>query len=120
MLITIVRFPRQYYVDGGITNNIPILDKNTITVSPFAGESDICPDDNSSNFAHIYLAGTSIQFTSSNMYRVAHALFPPNPEVLSNMCQQGFDDALRYLQRNSEFGAGCLRLLMFRPDIGTI
>ncbi|CAJ0959138.1 unnamed protein product [Ranitomeya imitator] len=38
----------QRYVDGGISNNLPEYElKNTITVSPFSGESDICPRDNS-------------------------------------------------------------------------
>lgn len=34
------------YMDGGFTDNLPILDTNTITVSPFSGLSDICPRDN--------------------------------------------------------------------------
>jgi len=48
----------QRCVDGALTNNIPVLDDSTITVSPFAGESDICPDDFSSNLHHISLAGS--------------------------------------------------------------
>lgn len=28
-------------------------------------------------------------------------LFPPKPEILANMCKQGFDDALRFLHRNN-------------------
>lgn len=35
------------YIDGGFTDNLPIVDKNTITISPFSGLSDICPHDNS-------------------------------------------------------------------------
>ena len=52
---------------------------------------------------HVNLANTSIQFTAANLYRFSRALFPPHPEVLSNMCRQGFDDTLKYLQRNSKF-----------------
>ena len=44
-------------MDGALTDNIPVLDDSTITVSPFAGESDICPDDLSSHLHHINLAG---------------------------------------------------------------
>lgn len=88
------------FVDGALSDNIPILDDATITVSPFAGESDICPDDNSCSLHHISLAGTSIQMTTGNLYRMSVAFFPPSPEILSNMCRQGFDDALRYLQKN--------------------
>ena len=93
----------QRYVDGGLSNNIPILDDDTITVSPFAGESDICPCDISSNDMHIHVVNTSIQFTMGNLYRCSHAFFPPHPEVLARMCKQGFDDALKFLQKNSEW-----------------
>lgn len=37
-----------------------------------------------------------------NLYRMSRALFPPHPEILSDMCQQGFDDTLKYLQNNSK------------------
>lgn len=33
-------------MDGGFTDNLPILDNNTITISPFSGLTDICPRDN--------------------------------------------------------------------------
>ena len=33
------------YVDGGFTNNLPMINDNTVTVSPFSGEADICPKD---------------------------------------------------------------------------
>ena len=52
---------------------------------------------------NIHLANTSIQLTMGNMYRITHALMPPEPEVLSSMCQQGFSDALKYLQKHSKF-----------------
>ncbi len=90
-------------MDGGLSDNIPILDENTITVSPFAGESDICPNDNSANDLHIYMANTSIQFTLGNLYRFSHAFFPPHPEILGELCKRGFDDALKFLQKNSRF-----------------
>ncbi|KAB5565883.1 hypothetical protein PHYPO_G00246610 [Pangasianodon hypophthalmus] len=71
------------YVDGGITDNLPQYElKNTITVSPFSGESDICPRDSSSTNLHeLRFTNTSIQFTLSNLYRVSRALFPPDPQV---------------------------------------
>lgn len=33
-------------MDGGFTDNLPVIDKNTITISPFSGLTDICPCDN--------------------------------------------------------------------------
>ncbi|CAH0560431.1 unnamed protein product [Brassicogethes aeneus] len=95
------KFKGVRYVDGGCSDNLPTLDENTITVSPFCGESDICPRDDSSQLFHINIANTSIELSKYNMYRIIRILFPPKPEVLSNMCKQGFDDALRFLHRNN-------------------
>lgn len=90
------------YVDGGISNNLPEYElKNTITVSPFSGESDICPRDNSTNFHELRVTNTSIQFSLGNLYRLTRALFPPEPKVLGEMCQQGYNDALRFLKDNN-------------------
>ncbi|KAL0839903.1 hypothetical protein ABMA28_016522 [Loxostege sticticalis] len=103
------RFHGIRYMDGGFSDNLPVLDENTITVSPFCGESDICPRDLSSQLFHVNLANTSIELSKQNMNRFARILFPPKPETLSNMCKQGFDDALRFLQRNNMIS--CTRCL---------
>ncbi|KAL1110172.1 hypothetical protein AAG570_008249 [Ranatra chinensis] len=95
------RFHGERYMDGGFSDNLPTLDENTITVSPFCGETDICPRDFSSQLFHVNLANTSIELSKQNIYRFARILWPPKPEVLSNMCKQGFDDALRFLHRNN-------------------
>ncbi|KAM4619388.1 patatin-like phospholipase domain-containing protein 2 [Polymixia lowei] len=89
------------YVDGGISDNLPQYElKNTITVSPFSGESDICPRDTSTNMHELRFTNTSIQFTLTNLYRVSRALFPPDPMVMKAMCKQGYKDALHFLKRN--------------------
>ncbi|CAK6961472.1 patatin-like phospholipase domain-containing protein 2 isoform X1 [Scomber scombrus] len=89
------------YVDGGISDNLPQYElKNTITVSPFSGESDICPRDTSTNIHELRFTNTSIQFTLTNLYRVSRALFPPDPLVMKSMCKQGYKDALRFLKKN--------------------
>ncbi|XP_034936262.1 1-acylglycerol-3-phosphate O-acyltransferase Pnpla3 isoform X2 [Chelonus insularis] len=95
------RFHGIRYMDGGFSDNLPTLDDNTVTISPFSGESDICPRDISSQLFHVNFANTSIELSRQNIYRLARILFPPNPEILSKMCQQGFDDALRFLHRNN-------------------
>uniref|UniRef100_A0A0A9W8S5 triacylglycerol lipase n=1 Tax=Lygus hesperus TaxID=30085 RepID=A0A0A9W8S5_LYGHE len=94
------KFHGERYIDGGFSNNLPLLDEHTITVSPFCGESDICPRDESSQLFHMNVANTSIALSKQNIYRFARILWPPKPEILSNMCKQGFDDTLRFLQRN--------------------
>ncbi|XP_006893265.1 PREDICTED: patatin-like phospholipase domain-containing protein 2 [Elephantulus edwardii] len=89
------------YVDGGISDNLPRYElKNTITVSPFSGESDICPQDSSTNIHELRVTNTSIQFNLRNLYRLSKALFPPEPMVLRELCEQGYRDGLRFLRRN--------------------
>ncbi|XP_026533404.1 1-acylglycerol-3-phosphate O-acyltransferase Pnpla3-like [Notechis scutatus] len=89
------------YVDGGLSDNLPHCNsKNTITVSPFSGECDICPKGNSANFHQMNLTNTSIQLSLGNMYRLTQALFPPEPQLLAKLCEQGYSDALRFLKEN--------------------
>ncbi|XP_026558462.1 patatin-like phospholipase domain-containing protein 2 isoform X2 [Pseudonaja textilis] len=89
------------YVDGGLSDNLPRCNsKNTITVSPFSGECDICPKGNSANFHQMNLTNTSIQLSLGNMYRLTQALFPPEPQLLAKLCEQGYSDALRFLKEN--------------------
>ncbi|XP_034484042.1 1-acylglycerol-3-phosphate O-acyltransferase Pnpla3 [Drosophila innubila] len=95
------RFRGVRYMDGAFSDNLPILDENTITVSPFCGESDICPRDQSSQLFHLNWANTSIEISRQNVNRFVRILFPPRPEFLSKFCQQGFDDALQFLHRNN-------------------
>ncbi|XP_076023483.1 patatin-like phospholipase domain containing 3 [Genypterus blacodes] len=96
------------YVDGGITNNLPQSDqKNTISISPFSGESDICPRDNSTSFHELRFTNTSIQMNLGNMYRLSRALFPPEPQVMAEMCQSGYKDALRFLEDNNLLRLEC-------------
>lgn len=47
------KFKGVRYMDGAFSDNLPILDENTITVSPFCGESDICPRDQSAQLFHV-------------------------------------------------------------------
>jgi hypothetical protein len=55
-------------------------------------------------FFQVNLANTSIEVSRQNLYRFSRTLFPPKAEILSKMCQQGFDDALRFLARNDLIG----------------
>jgi len=98
-------FRGKYYIDGGISDNLPqhFKEGETITVSPFCGEHDICPKDVSSNDAHIELCNTSMQITSNNLERLTYALFPPDEIVLSNICRQGYRDTLRFLKEHCKF-----------------
>lgn len=78
-----------------------MIDDKTITVSPFSGESDICPPDfDSGSIFGFDFNGTSVRFTTQNFYRIFGCLVPLSQENCSRMCRQGFEDALRFLTRS--------------------
>ena len=78
------RYRGTRVIDGGYSDNLPILDSQTITVSPFCGSSDICPqDDYMLNVLQLQIAGTSIELSKENMFRMTRILMPPDPEVLA-------------------------------------
>lgn len=72
----------QRYVDGALSDSVPYSSlKNTITVSPFSGESDICPYDNPVYCQEVRHCNMSINVNLANVHRVIQAFFPPEPEV---------------------------------------
>ncbi|KAJ1357501.1 hypothetical protein KIN20_015666 [Parelaphostrongylus tenuis] len=97
------------YVDGGFSDNQPSYDEYTVTISPFSGESDICPlDSDTAGLFGMTFSRTSIRFTTGNLFRLTACLMPPSGENCSRICQQGFDDALRFISRTI---APCIRCL---------
>ncbi|XP_056106748.1 patatin-like phospholipase domain-containing protein 2 isoform X1 [Rhinichthys klamathensis goyatoka] len=88
------------YVDGALSDNMPFSSlRETITISPFSGESDISPYGNPFYFHEIYYNNVSIHINFINAHRVVIAFFPPEPEVLAEMCQNGYRDAFIFLQQ---------------------
>ncbi|XP_070827782.1 patatin-like phospholipase domain-containing protein 2 [Chaetodon trifascialis] len=97
-----------HYVDGAISDNLPRCNlKNTITFSAYAGESDLCPRASSLSFHEVRFNNVSIQVSSENMYRVTSTFFPPEPEAMAEICQNGYIDALRFLQENNLISSEC-------------
>ncbi|XP_052453030.1 patatin-like phospholipase domain-containing protein 2 isoform X2 [Carassius gibelio] len=89
------------YVDGALSDNMPFSGlRNTITISPFSGESDISPYGNPFYFHDIYYNNVSIHINFINAHRVVIAFFPPEAEVLAEMCQNGYKDAFLFLKEN--------------------
>eukprot|EP00064_Thunnus_orientalis_P005458 superscaffoldBa00000535_g5472 len=98
----------QHYVDGAVSDNLPRCHlKNTITFSAYAGESDVCPRGSTLNFHEVRFNNVSIQVDTENMYRVASTFFPPEPEAMAEICQNGYVDALRFLQENNLISSEC-------------
>ncbi|XP_057599310.1 1-acylglycerol-3-phosphate O-acyltransferase PNPLA3 [Hippopotamus amphibius kiboko] len=89
------------YIDGGVSDIIPFFDtKTTITVSPFYGESDICPKVKSTNFLHEGFTKLNLRLCSENLHLVTRAVFPPDLKVLGELCFRGYLDAIRFLEEN--------------------
>lgn len=100
-----------------MSNNNPILDEDTIIVSPFGGEADICPrDESASYFCHDF-QGTNLQWSYENIYRLSKALFPPNPEVLKAICFRGYKDAIYFLKSRSKFFLHFKNVFVINADI---
>ncbi|CAI5777479.1 patatin-like phospholipase domain-containing protein 1 [Podarcis lilfordi] len=92
------------YVDGGFTNLQPCSDLETaITVSPFTGETDICPRNCPAMFYGFHIANCTIQISIENLCRISYAIFPPNCRVLNDFYSQGYLDAILFLHRNNIF-----------------
>ncbi|XP_019570615.2 1-acylglycerol-3-phosphate O-acyltransferase PNPLA3 [Rhinolophus sinicus] len=108
------------YIDGGVTNSLPMSDaKTTITVSPFHGESDICPKVKSTNFFHVDFTQLSLRLCSENIYLLSCVLFPPDVKVLAEICFQGYTDAIRFLEENGICNKlhPCLNLSLPQQDV---
>ncbi|KAG7281868.1 hypothetical protein CRUP_031117 [Coryphaenoides rupestris] len=90
------------YVDGAISDNLPRChQRNTITFSAFAGESDVCPRGDAALSLHeVRFNNVSIHVNAQNMYRVTSTFFPPEPEIMAEICDSGYLDALCFLQEN--------------------
>ncbi|XP_022705176.1 patanin-like phospholipase domain-containing protein [Varroa jacobsoni] len=79
------------YIDGGISRNLPIHDEHTITVSPFPGESRIGP--RSGNLP-------KVAFMPETLLRLCKTVYAPSPSILEELIQQGYKDAVHFLQNN--------------------
>ncbi|XP_021524340.2 patatin-like phospholipase domain-containing protein 5 isoform X2 [Aotus nancymaae] len=81
-------------------NNLPFADcPSTITVSPFHGTVDICPQSTSANLHELNAFNASYQISTENFFLGFICLVSPNPEVVADSCRQGYLDALRFLER---------------------
>lgn len=97
------RFRGDLVLDGGYSDNLPVLGGPTITVSPFAGDASICPIDESQIGSVLNLrlpqgSGASANISKDNLIKMGKAVVPPNTEGLQRLCYQGYQDAMRYLQ----------------------
>ncbi|XP_077575838.1 patatin-like phospholipase domain-containing protein 4 [Stigmatopora nigra] len=95
-----VEFRGQKWIDGGFTDSLPIMPSGrTITVSPFSGPQDVSPLHTGYALkTQLKLANMNIMFSIENIKRLNQALFPPPTNGMESLCQEGFDDAMRFLK----------------------
>ncbi|XP_021266624.1 patatin-like phospholipase domain-containing protein 4 isoform X5 [Numida meleagris] len=99
-----VEYKGEKWVDGGITNGLPILPfGRTITISPFSGRLDICPQDKGRVDLYVKFAKQDIMLSLANLVRLNQAMFPPNQEKMESLYQNGFDDAVHFLLKENWF-----------------
>ncbi|KAG9342651.1 hypothetical protein JZ751_016088 [Albula glossodonta] len=92
------------YMDGALSNNQPQYElKNTITVAPFSGNCIICPRDEAFRLHTIRFCSASFHVNLLNVWRVARVFFPPEPQIMAEICQNGYKDGLQFLKENSEY-----------------
>ncbi|CAL8368074.1 unnamed protein product [Lota lota] len=88
-----------HYVDGGFTSMLPLPahSRRTLTVSPFSGEADICPQ-NESTILDLVVSGMSLKLNQANTLRLVNALYPTDVEGLEKAYHSGCKDATHFLQ----------------------
>lgn len=92
-------FRGEKYIDGGFTNNLPIVQMPTITISPFEGIVDICPKSVKSKPRYVKIANEELALTMTNISRFVRALFPPTVEGLESLHHAGYNDAYNFIRK---------------------
>nr|XP_056718029.1 patatin-like phospholipase domain-containing protein 4 [Euleptes europaea] len=102
--ISAVDYEGEKWIDGGLTNGLPILPVGrTVTVSPFCGRLDICPQDKGRIDVYVKIAKQDLMLSTANLIRLHQALFPPSQEKMQSLYQDGYDDAILFLLKENWF-----------------
>ena len=84
------------FLDGGLTNQLPIFDSETIKISPFSGKyKHICPPDIFP--ANITVAGENMYLNKVNILRGVQAVSYLSDEKLSDYYHMGYELTKQYL-----------------------
>ncbi|XP_053173940.1 omega-hydroxyceramide transacylase [Scomber japonicus] len=108
-------FKGEHYMDGGFSSMQPVLPplcSHTLTVSPFSGETDICPPDTPCMW-DVVVSGTTFKGNMANSKRVINALYPLALETLEQAYHSGYKDAINFLLSNVLLGNQMMYLSMF-------
>ncbi|KAK2885887.1 hypothetical protein Q8A67_016724 [Cirrhinus molitorella] len=96
------QYKGEHYMDGGFTNIQPFEDSSpTLTISPFAGNMDICPSDTSIILCDAIIQQLCFQCSLTNFIRLIDALFPRDWRVLKKAFYSGYQDTVYFLQQSN-------------------
>ncbi|KAM9041813.1 patatin-like phospholipase domain-containing protein 4 isoform 2-T2 [Megaptera novaeangliae] len=99
-----VEYKGQKWVDGGFTNSLPLLPVGrTVTISPFSGRMDISPRGKGQLDFYVTITKQDILLSMANLVRLHQALFPPSKTIMESLYHRGFDDAIKFLLKESWF-----------------
>lgn len=88
------------YLDGGFSNNQPVLDeKTTVRISPFSGASHICPDDVTPTERKLMLqkfSGETLEISFANLKRLKEAAVPP--QNLESLYMAGYEHTDEFIR----------------------
>ncbi len=99
----------QRCFDGGFTSNIPCAsDPNVITVSPFSGGCDICPQGESYSPHILHIVDQPLQISGKNVTRLTKALAPSSWAELEELFIQGYEDTMRFFKTEGVYLCVCV------------
>uniref|UniRef100_A0A7N6BEF3 PNPLA domain-containing protein n=1 Tax=Anabas testudineus TaxID=64144 RepID=A0A7N6BEF3_ANATE len=79
-ICNLTSFLSQYYMDGGFSSFQPVVPSQTLTVSPFSGDIDICPADTTCTW-DLVVSGATLKGNVANIVRMFNAIYPMTLEV---------------------------------------
>ena len=98
----------QLVCDGGFSSNIPFgKDPNVITVSPFSGGCDICPQGESPVVMVVHPVDQPLQLSMENLSRLLNSLNPSSWDYLEKLFHLGYEDSLRFLMGEGVYVCVC-------------
>jgi hypothetical protein len=77
--------------DGGLVDNLPVFDANTITLKPFTDGFDV-----------VHLTGRTPDIAPSEFVPLNYAVYPPGPVMLEHLFELGYRDAEAWLDDHLE------------------
>jgi len=85
------------YLDGGFTNQLPVLGGETIKISPFSGKmKDICPRENSP--LNLTMANENMFLNKNNLLRGKYAFSFLGDETLETYFKLGFNETELFIK----------------------